>query len=385
MSILIKGGVWSRCIFISLFLTSFCLLGSVSCAMAGSADSLTRRFSHGVNLSHWFAQSVSGYDPARLAQFVSDADLKALKAAGLDHVRLSVSPSILFNVDHSHKMNGELLSSLMSALDRIQAAGLNVVLDLHPVGGEKASLLAEPQKGDIAADWAALTKSLKDRSSDTLAFEVLNEPDPAGGDAWWNLQGVVLASIRNVDKHRIVIVSGGNWSGIDDLVQHQPYADSLVVYTIHYYAPILFTHQGADWSWNIAERVAALGWPEASVQGENAANAATQDQEARGFVRGQISDGSFTSQWMDQQFDKLMRWQQQNHVGSIYVGEFGVYAKAAPHDARLRWIAAVREGCENRNWGWALWDDSASFGFTAIRDGKQVIDSEMLAALGVKR
>ncbi len=384
MSVLTEAGVWRYWKIVCVVLVSVYLSGATGSAMAGSSDPLTR-FSHGVNLSHWFAQSVNGYDPAHLAHFVSDADLKAIKAAGLDHVRLSVAPGVLFTAGRTNEFNVQVLNSLMSALDRIQAEGLSVVLDLHPVGSEKASLLTEPTENVLVVEWAAIAQQLADQSPDTLAFEVLNEPDPAKGENWWSLQGRVLASIRNVDKHRIVIVNGGGWSGIDDLITNQPYDDPHVVYTIHYYAPILFTHQGANWSWNIAERIAALGWPQAREQADIAAGAATHDQEAEGFVRDQITSGQFTSHWMDEQFDRLTEWQKKYHAVSIYVGEFGVYAKNSPSDARLRWISAVREGCEKRGWGWALWDNSVSFGFADVRDGKQVIDISMLRSLGMVR
>ena len=74
----------------------------------------------------------------------------------------------------------------------------------------------------------------------------------------------------------------------------------------------------------------------------------------------------------------MAQWQTLNGDPMVYVGEFGVYAPHAPTVARLAWIKAAREGFEQRNWGWALWDYSADFGFLTdgTRPRKMDVDAE---------
>ena len=175
----------------------------------------------------------------------------------------------------------------------------------------------------------------------------------------------------------------GGWSGVDDLVARTPYVDPNLVYTVHHYAPILFTHQTADWTWPVAARVSGLDWPQPPERAEDAAAAATRDREAHDFVRDQIRGGDFTAAAMAASFDKLSDWGRQHGGPAIYVGEFGVYAPSAPAAARLRWVEAARREFDRRGWGWAYWDSSRSFGLRPV-SGPDALDPGMLAALGLE-
>lgn len=64
------------------------------------------------------------------------------------------------------------------------------------------------------------------------------------------------------------------------------------------------------------------------------------------------------------------------------MGEFGVYDREAPADARLAWVRSVREACDSHRWGWAMWDYSPSFGLLP-QSGARIMAPDMLRALGV--
>jgi hypothetical protein len=98
-------------------------------------------------------------------------------------------------------------------------------------------------------------------------------------------------------------------------------------------------------------------------------------------LRDQIAGGDFTREAFDAPLARLAAWQEQHGGPPIYVGEFGVYAKAAPTEDRLAWIRAARETFERRGWAWALWDNTPSFGFRQA--SSRALDPAMLRALGV--
>lgn len=343
-----------------------------------------RKLSCGVNLSHWFAQSLNGYGINHLNTFVVLDDLRKLAQAGFTHVRLGIEPDALFSlVDGEPRFVEPVLSQLRLALESISRAGLAVVLDMHPVGASKNTLLTQGGAEIFVSQWSKLAGALGTPTPSGVFFEILNEPEPLAGTAWWSLQANALAAIRKAGAQGPVIANGGGWSGIDDLVSQKPYDDENVIYTVHCYAPLLFTHQATTWSWDIAQTISGLGWPLAPDKAEEATAAATSDVRARGFLQGQIADGSFTVDALDMQYDRLADWSRSHGGVPIYVGEFGVYAKAAPVHARLAWIQASRYAYAKRGWGWALWDNSASFGFRAVGSDRHTIDPAMLRALGV--
>jgi hypothetical protein len=349
-------------------------------ALSSQAIGLKR----GINLSHWFAQSYEGYSQARLDGFVTRDEIHRLALSGFDHVRLSVAPAVLFPPQAKLAFEPMAMGALHRALDHIQQAGLAAIVDLHPIRDEKNVFLA-PDGADRLIDCChILAKALAKRETPGLALEILNEPEPLAGDAWWRLQERALAAIRDAGFSDLVIANAGGWSGMDDLAAHEPYSDPRVVYTVHFYAPMLFTHQSASWSLEVARQVGDLGWPLDPADAERAAKLASRDVSASACVRGQIANGQFSLAAMKAQFDRLTKWQSLNGHPTIYVGEFGVYAPHAPAAARLAWIKAARDGFEQRNWGWALWDYSPDFGFLTDGTPPRAMDASMLAALGFR-
>jgi aryl-phospho-beta-D-glucosidase BglC (GH1 family) len=337
-----------------------------------------------VNLSHWFAQSEHGYGAQHLAGFVTQDDLHRIAGAGFGHVRLSLEPSAIFANAHPRgrvPLAEPVLAALHDALALIRAEGLAVVLDLHPVGPDKDRLRTPAGAEAFVAGWASLADEFKAESGPAFVLEILNEPEPLQGEAWWALQERALSAIRSAGASGPVIANGGGWSGVEDLVARVPYADRAVIYTIHCYAPLLFTHQAATWTWDVAAKLGGLGWPLPPEAADKVAAAASADQRARGFLRDQIAGGDFTREAFDAPLARLAAWQEQHGGPPIYVGEFGVYAKAAPTEDRLVWIRAARETFERRGWAWALWDNTPSFGFRQA--SSRALDPAMLRALGV--
>ena len=60
------------------------------------AASRLARLRHGINLSHWFAQSPD-YSKAHLETHTTAEDIALIKTMGFDHVRLTLEPAPLFN------------------------------------------------------------------------------------------------------------------------------------------------------------------------------------------------------------------------------------------------------------------------------------------------
>src|SRR5262249_50773945 len=94
-----------------------------------SAPTPDRRLARGANLSHWFAQSRSGYGAEHLSTYVTNADARLLRRAGFAHVRLPVSMEWAFKAS----IEGQaFLATLVQQVTILNAADLAVVVALFP-------------------------------------------------------------------------------------------------------------------------------------------------------------------------------------------------------------------------------------------------------------
>jgi hypothetical protein len=83
------------------------------------------RLRHGINLSHWFAQS-HDYSRAHLESHTTAEDIALIKRIGFDHVRLTLEPAPLFNGDDPGRLKVDYLKYLDNALDMIPSNPENV-------------------------------------------------------------------------------------------------------------------------------------------------------------------------------------------------------------------------------------------------------------------
>ena len=143
-----------------------------------------------------------------------------------------------------------------------EAHGLVLVLDLHvPIGGNwlDASLVpdftiwTDPAVGAFnVALWQAIAERYRDEPT-IAAYDILNEPVTADatGDQWRQLAAEMVAAIRAADPNHLLIV--GPVYGTEG--EYRPLGpgdrflidDPNVMYDLHFYEPIAFTHQTAGW------------------------------------------------------------------------------------------------------------------------------------------
>jgi endoglucanase len=134
------------------------------------------RLRHGINLSHWFAQSAD-YSKAHLESHTTVEDLALIRSIGFDHVRLTLEPAPLFNGDDPGRLKAEYLKYLDNALDLILAQGLAVIVDIHPSDEFKVRLNSNDRQVEAFGKfWRALAQHLSTRDPERVFLEVINEP-----------------------------------------------------------------------------------------------------------------------------------------------------------------------------------------------------------------
>lgn len=355
----------------------------LTCAASDSRSSgepvFAANLSRGINLAHWYAQAPQGLGAKHLATFVTDGDMQRLATAGFTHVRLPIEMAPAFATDEENRRIRELYTE---SIARLIAAGLAVVVDLHPTDAEKRAVQANPSV--LVEGWARFAVELIRFPPEKLALEVMNEPYPMRGSKWHAIQTEAVKAIRAAAPAHTIVVNPGNWSGIGDFTDFEALSDRNIVYSAHVYDPSLFTSQGATWTWDIAASIKNLPWPVAAADADAHAKASAGTGRPLAILREQIAKGDMDRAAMERNLDQLVAWQRRSRGAFVWIGEFGVYRRFAPREARLEWHRAHRTAFETRGWGWALWDYLGDYGIVQSPSGR-TYDGELLDRLGLKK
>ncbi len=311
--------------FLSLALVAFTVfpgLRLVAQPQAVDAFEHNHRLGRGVN--------IIGYDPlwrARDRARFQDKHFRLLKEAGFQSVRIN-----LHAFGHMDKANDWALrqawfETLDWAVRGATSNGLQAILDLHEFGvmGDDP----EGHKAQFLAFWKQVAAHYRN-ASDSVLFEILNEPNKGLTPALWNQYfREALDIIRESNPTRTVIVGPAFWNSVDHLDELElPDNDRHLIVTVHYYKPMPFTHQGASW---------------------------TNNRDKTGVTWGTEEE----RQAVQNDFAKVTAWARKNNR-PMFLGEFGAYDKG-PMESRVRYTDFVARTAEASGWSWAYWQFDSDF------------------------
>ncbi|MGH8080630.1 MAG: glycoside hydrolase family 5 protein, partial [Lysobacter sp.] len=322
---------------------------TVASGVAGAAN-----LQRGVNLSRWFEASAGAP--------VEASELRMLREAGFDHVRIPVDPVALgWSPERGPSIPGS--PRLRAAVDAALGAGLDVIVDLHPNEDTKRSIEQETVWSDgYIAMWQHLATQFKSLPAQRVAFELFNEPGYyglAGRFTWPRYQKRLVQAVRAIAPDRSLIVSGRKGGSLEGLVELDPLDDPNLIYSFHYYLPYIFTHQGASWmqgdEWTTAGHWRRVRYP-ATVARKQLPRTDGKVEFVR--ARDELTE-YFQSDWdrkqIDAQWRPLREWAAKNHV-RVHCGEFGVIRDGVDPVSRYRWIGDVRWLAQAEGWGWSVWN-----------------------------
>lgn len=266
-------------------------------------------FYKGVNFGGWFSQC--DYSEDRLNSFITEADFKKAASWGIDHVRIPVDYNIFEAEDGFARVE--------KAFALCRKYGLNAVLDLHKTAGFSFDNYGENESGFFESDelqerfyrlWEEFAKRYG-CLSDSVAFELLNEvTDKAFIDQWNRISNECIKRIRAYAPDTLILV-GSYWNNSSEAVKDllPPYDDK-VIYNMHCYDPIKFTHQGAYWTDMV------------------------KPEERFSFEEAEISPAYF-----EQRFLSAIEKAKENNT-DLYCGEYGVIDRSTPEDT-VKWYKCI--------------------------------------------
>lgn len=311
----------------------------------------------GTNISHWLSQSTRR--GAERAAFFTENDVRLIASLGFDHIRLPVDEEQLWNEDGSQ--NEEAFDLLNAALDWCEAAGLRIVVDLHIlrshhfVSAVTPKLFTEPCEAARFADlWRQLSARLASRSTDWVAYELLNEA-VANDPADWNRVAMAgLFSIRTREPERVVVLGSNYFNQTHTFDSLDVPDDPNLILTFHYYRPMLITHYKATW-WEGGFYGGPVHYPGKPIHEEDMRylNAAFLERVP------QWSNEVWNCDRMLQDFQLPLEVARQHNL-PLYCGEFGAIVNT-PLPLRLAWYRDILSIFKQYNIAWANWDYKGGF------------------------
>jgi endoglucanase len=371
------------------FLLVFGLLAGRALAQRGSAGASpafarAERLKRGINASGWFAQVYDkrGYTREHFQAWTTADDIALIKAMGFDHVRLSVNPQPMFTAGEPNKILVEYLGDLDTAVKLILDHGLAVVIDLHPESDFKARLAKDDDFVEQFADfWRALAAHYSTWDKERVFLEVLNEPEFTDRYRWMGVQVKLAAAIREGAPAHTIIAAGARWSNDDELVFQEPLHDSNIIYNFHFYEPHIFTHQGATWGAYYWHWLRGVSYPSSPESAERVAPLVPEELHRLQVIR--YGREHWDAARIDSEMQQAAEWARRRGV-PLVCNEFGVYREYSDPRDRAAWLQDVRTALEKNGIGWTMWDYSGSFGVVTKKDGRAVVDDNVLRALGMK-
>jgi endoglucanase len=397
------------------------LLALVSTTTGSHAESGPLKVERAVNMARWFTWpryeptgSGIAWPPYKEAPGEADfAALSRLRDAGFDTIRLPVDPAPLIVFEGERRE--EVYGVLFEAIRRIEAAGLNVIVDIHPnsrhpVWGQNAVIagVESPAFVAVATVIEEMARRLQGHIA-TAALELLNEPrlKCKGPDRalWQDMVQHFHARAATANPELTLIVTGACISTAEGLMALDPgpFAGTNTLYTFHFYEPFSFTHQGAPFIPWPDKYLDGVPWPAtarpisepAALLDQRVKSVAGMSGMERVGMRGKAMQNlrryykaAADIRLIEQRFREVATWAGRHNIptSAIFIGEFGVLRREPGKPGafctdRARWLSDVRKAAAIHGFSWAYFNYDGPFGLIE-GDDKERLDPVILAALG---
>ena len=221
------------------------------------------------------------------------------------------------------------LDNLENVLKWAHARGMKICIDLHSFpGGLRASdretnMFFDERWADAFVEtWRRIAARVKGHPA-IYGYDLINEPKQTtfAPISYWEVQRRAAEAIRAIDPCTAIVVESNMAASAGTFRYLSPLAMDNVIYQIHFYGPMEFTHQGVA-SYARKQKGEIPFWPDPSKGWD------------RDYIRKAV---------------KQARVFQEKHKCRIYVGEFSAVGYAPGAD---QWIRDAISVFEEYGWDW---------------------------------
>ena len=341
----------------------FVLLGAIGCSgtttgpegpepfVSGVPPAAAAHFTKGINLGNRLEAPNEG----DWGGTIQAEDFPFIAARGFDHVRIPIRFSGHALAASPYTIDAAFFGRVDMVLDQAAAAHLAVVMDMHAYDDLASNVAAERDR--FVALWTQIAARYQSRP-DTVAFELLNEPNTQLDTTWNDVMLPAIQAIRATNPRRLLIVDSVFWADPTKLSTLTLPDDANIMASIHLYEPKLFTFQGQDWigAAFLTTGVIFPGPPPTPIEPVQAAKDAAWanqwfiDYNTKPAATNPSGPATVAAQIA------LIAAYRQSQGRTVYNGEWGPQDGGAL-DSRVRLVTEVRQQCESAGIGWAIWED----------------------------
>lgn len=311
-------------------LVTFSLLvaASVSAKAQLTAQEAVKEMTRGINLGNSLDAYPGGWtswgNPPIQESFFAD-----LKNAGFNAVRIPITWGYdgRTMIEPPYTIDSSFMARVDSVVTWALDNGLFVIINAHHEMWLKDTLAITAPADTAYADsaiarfdsiWSQISTHFKNKS-DSLIFEILNEPDPAPEAAVNQLNARVLKIIRRTNPTRLVSYSGYMWSNVAQMITAQ-IPDSSDKYLIAYY------HSYDPWPFGLN-------------------GGTTSNANILSTIRSEMSQAT--------------AWSKRTGI-PVILGEYG-FINTCAYNPRMYAYATVVDQAEQQGVAPFAWDDGGSF------------------------
>jgi endoglucanase len=327
------------------------------------------KLNNGINLGGYLSQCE--HSKNHYESFITEQDIITISTWGFDHVRVPVDHTLLEDPYGNEKKEGfEILKRLTVWCER---NGLNMIIDLHKThgydfseAGNKSSnclFSSERLQKHFISLWEKIAWHYGKKKH--VAFELLNEVIEIEYTKKWNrLIEQCVAAIRAITEDTIIIYGGLQWNSAKTLRFLKKPEHENIVFTFHFYEPLVFTHQKAYWVPELDTDETVMYPGDMAYYKEKSKVLGCRAEEILNSRLNHMGR-QFIEEFLQEAFDAIEGIQV-----PLYCGEYGVINKAPAADT-LRWYQDVHRVLEKYGIGHCAWNyKSKDFGlFDSHYDG----------------
>jgi endoglucanase len=324
----------SLCVAAGLF-----LLCALNCVVAGEPNEAVarktspdpfeqnNRLGRGINLGN----ALDAPNEGEWGVTLKEEFFKIIKDAGFDSVRIPCRWSAHALNEKPYTIDPNFFNRVDWAIKNALKNNLYVILNVH----HYLEITGDPNGHSerFLGLWEQIAEHYKDYP-DSVLFELLNEPAEAlSADLWNGLLKEALPVIRKSNPHRTIVIDPAEYAVIDLLKKLDvPKEDRNIIVSVHYYTPMEFTHQGAEWMGEKSKSWIGRTWT-------------GTDEQKQALISA---------------FDNAAAWGRE-HNRPVNLGEFGAYEKA-DMESRARWTKFVADTAIERGFSLCYWEFCSGFG-----------------------
>ena len=209
-------------------------------------------------------------------RFGGEKDFSDLREWGANVVRLPVDCAGGTNLEaHAASVAAWLERMQSDILPRAEKYGIGVIPCLFDVPGGREKTADFRMFGDrryldaFRETWKTIASRLKG-SRAIAGYDLCNEPHQSHFAAvadYWTVQRLAAEDIRAIDPETPIVVEAYGWDGPEAFWAMSPMKLANIVYEVHMYYPMAYTHQGLyDWRQGPEYPCASNGWDRAYMK-----------------------------------------------------------------------------------------------------------------------